>query len=73
VYPNPNNGLFSIDFGKTYDRVNVEVYDAAGKQILVKEYNQVEKAQLSIDEPAGVYYIHLIIGEGKHVLPFIKQ
>jgi hypothetical protein len=63
VYPNPSNGLVTIDLnGSLAQNANVEVYNAMGQLILVKEFT-VATGKFNIDlssNASGVYTIKLI-------------
>ena len=63
VYPNPNKGVFSIDFqglsGKTYA---VEIYDAVGRKVHEQQLNG-DKNTLNLQEQAaGMYTLKIQVG-----------
>lgn len=39
IYPNPNNGEFTVKFSGAKDDVTLEVYDVSGRSVLSKAYN----------------------------------
>ncbi|WP_370214691.1 reprolysin-like metallopeptidase, partial [Mesoflavibacter profundi] len=39
IYPNPNNGEFTVKFSGAKDDVTLEVYDVRGRSVLSKAYN----------------------------------
>jgi hypothetical protein len=63
VYPNPSNGLVSIDLqGSLAQNASVEVYNSLGQKVLSKTWNEVS-GKFDIDlsgNAAGVYTIKLI-------------
>ncbi|MDP1727070.1 MAG: T9SS type A sorting domain-containing protein [Bacteroidota bacterium] len=64
IYPNPNSGLFTIDFNKMSGDKTIKVYDLSGKFIkeLQSENKQVE---INVEELAKGFYILKIYNEGK--------
>ncbi len=60
LYPNPNNGTFSITSEKVKETFNVEVYNNLGRLVFEKENNDPEKSNFSISElPKGIYIVIL--------------
>jgi hypothetical protein len=60
VFPNPSNGIFTIDVNAEIDAI--EIYNVLGEQVLTKTVNA---NQLQVDlstQPAGVYFIQCISG-----------
>ncbi|MFN7014770.1 MAG: T9SS type A sorting domain-containing protein [Bacteroidia bacterium] len=54
IYPNPNNGLFTVECNKN---VELEIYDAIGRSILKKQiFNNRELINLE-NVPNGVYFL----------------
>ncbi|MBK7958709.1 MAG: T9SS type A sorting domain-containing protein [Bacteroidetes bacterium] len=64
IHPNPNHGIFEVQ--SIFDKdVNMEVYDAIGKQFyrsitLIKGTNSIDLSNLS----KGIYTI--VLGEGNN-------
>lgn len=62
VFPNPSNGLFKINLAgfNDLDQLIIYVYDAAGKQVALKNINVVSGAAgLDLTSlPEGVYTVH---------------
>lgn len=77
IYPNPNDGIFTLEFGQEMTNVNVAVVDAAGRLI----FNFVEvqvanghKENVNIsEEPNGLYFLKLNTENGSAVLRIIKK
>lgn len=67
VYPNPNNGIFSVKLSNPEDLIqHVRVIDATGKEIKVqwKPGNMIE---LNMDqEAAGIYFLDVISTNGRY-------
>jgi len=72
MYPNPNNGLFTIDAG-TSKLSTIMVLDLSGKLILTEEVNS-NKAQIDLRNLAnGVYQIKAETTEGMKLIKLIKE
>ncbi|HOZ31018.1 MAG TPA: T9SS type A sorting domain-containing protein, partial [Bacteroidales bacterium] len=62
VYPNPNNGLFNLNFVNVNGNVNYQIYDTKGS-IIVDETiftNGNTNVEVSLDITPGVYYVKMI-------------
>lgn len=63
VYPNPNNGDFTIKFNGASGDVNVEVFDIRGRSILQNTYNNTSNdfnKSLSLgDVQSGMYLLNI--------------
>lgn len=73
VYPNPTNGKFSIDLGAYYENAEITITDISGKLIETKTIAQSQVLHLSIDEPAGVYFVSIQAGDKKAVVRLVKE
>lgn len=63
IFPNPNNGLFTIDHGEIQANSVIEIYSAVG--VLIKKQAVIsEKSTLNLQTEAnGLYFIYVISGE----------
>ena len=60
IFPNPSNGSFTIDFGKTYNQIAVSIQDMAGKTIMSESYAAMSKTIIDMTQQAkGNYIIHI--------------
>ena len=73
VYPIPTSGNFSIDLGAVYESTIVSISDISGKLIESKIITQLQVLNLSIEEPAGLYYISIQAGNKKATIRLIKE
>lgn len=68
IYPNPNNGQFTVSFGFTAETdVTVELTDMAGRVISSVQQNNVTNFQQQIgseDLAGGVYFVNIRTDEG---------
>jgi hypothetical protein len=76
IYPNPNNGIFTIKSSGLADHYSIEIYNVLGQKVTVATLNQVQGDNL-IDlrsNPSGIYFYRIIkedgslLGEGKVVI-----
>ncbi len=73
VYPNPNNGLFTLNSG-TDELKNVYVYDMLGKVVYQKK--QVTDKTLEIDianSPKGLYLIKIVCENETKTIKVVNQ
>ncbi len=74
MYPNPSNGQFTINLGKEYNDVTVEIYNMLGQQISSEKYASAKKIAQNINASAGMYFVKVNIAkEGSNTLRIIKQ
>lgn|GEM_PF-1168004 len=62
IYPNSNNGIFTVelDKGQTLDNCVVKIYDIQGKEIY-SEPLATTKAEINIsNQPKGMYFLKLL-------------
>ncbi|HTA28582.1 MAG TPA: T9SS type A sorting domain-containing protein [Bacteroidia bacterium] len=80
LYPNPNNGVFTIRLSHPQfvsgQETNIEIYNVFGEKVTVATLNQVQGNNLInlTEQPNGVYLYRVIneygnlLGEGKFVI-----
>jgi PKD repeat protein len=62
LYPNPNDGCFTVDIGDTEEAVTLTVYDLVGNTIYTSAL-QRNKNTVKLDEiSAGIYFVQLRSG-----------
>lgn len=60
IYPNPNTGLFTIDFTNGQNNKSIMIYDFSGK-LVKEEFNGSQKLQISMADLAkGIYLLKII-------------
>jgi uncharacterized repeat protein (TIGR03803 family) len=78
-YPNPNNGIFTIQSSVIGGQSSLEIYNVLGEQVYSKNYplSAISNQPISIDlssQPSGIYLYRVIansgelLGEGKMVI-----
>jgi uncharacterized repeat protein (TIGR03803 family) len=79
VYPNPGNGIFTIQSSVVSGQWSVEIYNVLGEQVYSKSYQPLATSYQPItfdlsSQPSGIYLYKVIansgelIGEGKIVI-----
>lgn len=75
IYPNPNNGKFSIDLKEPKSKILVDIYNVWGQKI----YESSTLLPLSTNEinfssqPKGVYFVKINDGEMNQIEKIIVQ
>ncbi len=75
IYPNPNNGTFTIESPLASGQLSVDIYNVLGEKIYssLDNSNQTFKVDLS-SQPSGIYFYRVVklngsvLGEGKLVV-----
>ena len=70
VYPNPVENWYSVDLGKEYDNVVIEIRAISGQLITSKVYPKASHIESSIEAPVGTYIISI---KGDNLAPFTKK
>ncbi|MBK9636401.1 MAG: T9SS type A sorting domain-containing protein [Bacteroidetes bacterium] len=73
VYPNPSNGIFSIDLGSVYENAQISITDILGKLIDTKNYSQSQILKLTLREQAGIYILSIKADDKMAVIRLIKK
>ncbi len=73
-YPNPSNGNVTIEFGKVYEDLTIQIHNVVGQTIQTKRYQSTDRADIAIEQANGIYFVHLISKDGESVvLKVIKE
>ncbi len=74
VFPNPTTNLINIDFGNIQENSLINMKNILGQTILTKKIFNVDKTNLEINEPNGVYLIEVINDKlEKQVFKIVKN
>ena len=73
LYPNPTKGDFIIDFFKSYDELEILIYDINGR--IITEYKLENKSSINLTPniSEGLYFIKVINSSQSIVLKLIKK
>jgi hypothetical protein len=74
IFPNPTNGNFTIELGKEYKDITIQISNILGQIISSEEYASAKTIQKEITGPAGVYFVEVNTArEGSNTLRVVKQ
>jgi hypothetical protein len=76
IYPNPNNGRFTLELSAEPGEkpVSVKCYDRLGSLIMEEVYHTGKKHQLSLEGHAsGLYLIRVIMNDETNIRKVVKQ
>jgi len=71
LYPNPNNGVFSIDLPASVDKVQLAIFDVSGKQVYTDvSYASGQSIALK-NLSGGIYFAKVVSGQSAEVVKFV--
>jgi len=75
VYPNPNNGMFSIDFSGIEGDATYQLIDARGTIVETRDINVMDGATMdfSNDLKAGTYFVRIIAADKVYVEQIVVE
>lgn len=73
VYPNPNEGLFTIALNQKYESLEINLRDINGKLIKNSKYSSIENIEFNIDGAKGIYFLELVTAENRIFVKVVKQ
>ena len=73
IYPNPTNGITTLELDKTYDLVNINIMDITGKTISSNSYNSTKKITFEIIETSGIYIVEVSTTNEHFKIKLLKQ
>ena len=75
VYPNPNNGMFSIDFSNIEGEATYQLIDARGAVVETREINVTngETKMFNHTLTAGTYFVRIINGDKVYVEQIVVE
>ncbi|MEZ5011723.1 MAG: T9SS type A sorting domain-containing protein, partial [Bacteroidales bacterium] len=73
VYPNPTDGIITIEMGKVYKDVKLIVRDITGRRIAESDYNSTKNINFYLDAPAGIYLIELSTEQETDLFRVVKR
>ena len=71
VYPNPNNGQFSIDFGNITNATRYEIIDAKGAVVTESVIENHNATTVNINVLPGSYYVKVYTTDKIYVEPVV--
>lgn len=74
LYPNPGNGIFSIELGKEYQSILISIIDITGKIISSNEYFSKSIINFNLEAKNGLYFLEIKTDSGeKAMLKVVKN
>jgi uncharacterized repeat protein (TIGR03803 family) len=73
LFPNPTNGLVTLDMGSEYELLNITLYDLQGNRIKNEDLSDVRRVSFNLSGPAGLYLIRISSGDKNASIKLIKQ
>ena len=75
IYPNPNNGMFSIDFSNIEGEATYQLIDARGAVVETREINVMngETKMFNHSLTAGTYFVRIINGDKVYVEQIVVE
>ncbi|MEM6722464.1 MAG: T9SS type A sorting domain-containing protein [Bacteroidota bacterium] len=73
TFPNPTNGPWSVELDQVYPTINLKVLDLTGRALLEQNYQTVERIDLALDLPQGLYFVELSSLEERITLKLIME
>lgn len=67
IYPNPSNGLFTIDLGKTYPKAEITISQTDGRIILQEYLTKASYKEIQLSGSPGLYLVSITSGNEKAV------
>ncbi|MBK6643061.1 MAG: T9SS type A sorting domain-containing protein [Bacteroidetes bacterium] len=75
VFPNPNNGYFTLGFNAQKEVGILEIFDAMGRMVYgekVAQWSQYKKVDIT-NLPAGIYYCRINWEEDVASVKIVKE
>jgi ELWxxDGT repeat protein len=64
LYPNPNDGTFTIQLGnQTFEKGTMSVYDMMGREVYFQSQIPNSKFQITLNQPKGIYMVKLLLND----------
>lgn len=75
IFPNPNNGQFTVSFQKEVEKIfTAKIYDILGNVVFEKSNAAWNQLNVNMSEqPKGIYFIHVTLGDKTEVQKIIIQ
>jgi hypothetical protein len=73
IYPNPNDGRFTIDLGKAYEEADIAVLTPTGQVIQELKLKNSQKQEIELNEAPGMYLLRITTREGRRIIKAFKE
>ena len=59
IYPNPNNGTFTINLNKEYKNIQMEITDVIGQVIYSSALKETAQTTMQLSVKSGIYFVEV--------------
>jgi len=73
IYPNPTRGNFTVDLGKEFTNVNVQITDILGKIVSSTTHVSAKTIEQKINGPVGMYFVQVKTSNSSIIKQIVKQ
>ncbi len=73
IYSPPSNGQFTISFETDFSNAEIEIYDVSGRVALERMSVKSEQATIELNQPSGLYIVHLTIDGQKNIRRIVLE
>jgi hypothetical protein len=73
VYPNPTTKDITLDFGKFYQEVKIQVTNLTGQIVLSQQVENMSNTTIELQGAAGIYFVNIQTEEGTVSVKVIKK
>ncbi len=74
LYPNPTTGIINLDFGKTYEALQISIANVLGQVISYERFVNTNTLNLAIEGRPGIYFLTIKTpNNNSKIIKFIKK
>lgn len=73
IYPNPMNQHTTIDLGKVYEEVEIQIVNQLGQVVVNQKFESTEHINIELTEDRGVYFFIIQTQDSRVVRKVIKK
>ncbi|AFL80453.1 hypothetical protein Aeqsu_0951 [Aequorivita sublithincola DSM 14238] len=63
LYPNPTSGNFTIDLGKNYSEINMNITNILGQVVAFERFANTDTLEINLQGSPGIYFVNITTGE----------
>lgn len=73
-YPNPTDGIFTVELGKMYSSVSTKVFGLEGQLISRNNFSNTDSLKLEINGATGFYFVEIVADDSKKaIIKILKE
>ncbi len=73
IFPNPSNGIFTIDLGQVYSEINLSITDILDNEIQSYDAKNTKIFTIELNQPSGIYFLRIKSDNHQLVYKLIKK